>query len=264
MIPFLLFLSVDVANMDRDDRLLFECRAETRDLKPGDAIAKWLECDAKAEERGLDELRPVLQGYALEAQLERDYAKWKKNDPVAWSKVVLGTAANRPEVELPAEAVRDAWLTLIKDHHESVKLEKVSSVTVRWISQLQEEEQAELDEQVRRYLLDRGWRVPEPDSYEAGESAIIIMATPRIEHTAWEGDETLKITRISIQTEDLRYKRMDLKGRPIAVSAEHQDNNRDTARHVAFQEVGQDFADALMRDVVRHLYRGYEVPLPPK
>ncbi len=254
--------SVDIANMSREERLLFECRAVVRDLEPGEALATWLACDEKAQDRGLESIRPVIQGHALEAQLMRDYAEWRSEDPVGWAKVLLGTAAQRQEV-LPAESLRAAWLTLIKDHDESVKLQSVSSVTVRWQGVIDEDEQDELDEQVRRYLIDAGWKVPEPNSWDAGEAAIIIMARPTVEHTAWEGDETLKITRVGIATEELRYKALGTKGKPFGVEGEESDNNRDKARRSAFQQVGQAFADALLMDVVKQLFSSYEVPSPP-
>jgi len=255
--------SIDVQYMTREERLLFECRAEVRGLEPGEALGTWMACDEKAQQRGLESIRPMIRGYALEAQLMRDYADWKTEDPVAWAKVLLGTSAQREEI-LPIDSLRTAWLTLLKDHDESVKLETVSSVTVRWQATLDEKlEQDELDEQVRRYLIDAGWRVPEPDTWDAGESAIIVLARPTVEHTAWAGDETLKITRVGIATEELRYKALGTKGEPFGVKGEESDNNRDKARRSAFQKVGQAFADALLMDVVHQLYSNYEVPSPP-
>lgn len=259
------FYSVDVAKMERDDRLLFECQAEVRDLEPDEVISTWMKCDEKAVERGLDHIRPMIQGFALEAQLKRDYAEWQESDPVAWSKVLLGSMANRPDVVLPHEQVKSAWLTLLKDRTASDNLAKVGSVTVRWQDKVEGKgEHDELDEQVRRHLLDYGWSVPEPDSWDAGESSIIIMATPTVTHSEWEKNTELKITSASIVAEDVRYKGLEQKGKPISVSAEHQDNDRDKARRNAFDALGQSFAQVLLEDVVRQLFKGYEVPAPPE
>ena len=60
--------SVDVAKMERDDRLLFECQAEVRELDPDEVISTWMKCDEKAVERELEHIRPIIQGFALEAQ----------------------------------------------------------------------------------------------------------------------------------------------------------------------------------------------------
>ena len=48
------------------------------------------------------------------------------------------------------------------------------------------------------------------------------------------------------------------------MSAEHQDNDRDKARRNAFDALGQSFAQVLLEDVVRQLFKGYEVPTPPE
>ena len=45
--------------------------------------------------------------------------------------------ANRPDVVLPHEQVKGAWLTLMKDRTEADNLAKVSSVTVRWQSKVE-------------------------------------------------------------------------------------------------------------------------------
>jgi hypothetical protein len=265
VIPLLFsnLFSVDVGNLPREERLLFECKAEARDLTPAQTVESWAACDEKAVERGLDSVRPIIQGYALEAELLRDYAPWVEEDPVAWAKVVLGSAANR-DVRLPAERVRSAWLALLKDRDEADKLSHVSSVTVRWKASLEGKgEQDELDAQVRRHLLDLGWSVPEPDSWDAGESSIIIMAYPSVEHTVWDKNDQLKITRVSITAGDVRFKGLEAKGKPIDIKEEHQDNDRDRARRSAFEAAGQSFAQALLDDVVRRVFKGYEVPAPP-
>lgn len=269
MSPLLFSLALagtDMSRLSPEEVYVMTCRTEAESLA-GDwqrVIDSWLACDVEAGRRELDAARPLIRGEIAMAELERDYGYLRAEDALQYSHVLLAMAAQRRDIQMPFDAVQEAWLHVLSDTEARSNHADVSSVTVRMLptNDASAEQVETLAEVLQRHVGDLGFKMPASDAAESADSSILIFVEPHF-RIAQEGDSArarLHGTEVELKSQPVRYKARDTKGPPLRATERADYSDADESLRVATDHAARSFAEQLMVQVVREVYTDYELP----
>ncbi|MCB9793243.1 MAG: hypothetical protein H6741_10995 [Alphaproteobacteria bacterium] len=287
MIPLLLMLaqapppdSMDdgataLARLSNEEAHLAKCELQAGDEEQKNGwsavVGVWKRCQDSAQEQGLDSILSVIEGRILLAELNRDHGGLKRSDPLTYARILLISAANKPEALVPIEALQESWLLLVADTESRQNLADVRTVALRWTPDeaVAPDLRAQIEAHARRYIGDMGFKLAPGGSAEEGRADILILAsasTQSLEPRVAEGEGyqgVLYVEQISISTGPVKFKARDSRARPMEISASAMHANRDSARAEAAEAAGQALAHALLERVIRELFAGRPLPVTP-
>lgn len=233
---------------------------------PDAAVQVWHDCIQEADHRGYSELGPPLRGQLILAQTQRDYGRRESADPLLYSRIVLATAAQNPDARFPSELLDQHWHRLLVDNDARQNLASVRTVTLRWLnkSELPPALYDQLEQNVRRYVGDRGFKVNSPDTAQAGEAAIIVMLEGSIQNgePIVDGPLTFHVVEAAIESMPVKFKQRNTRGAPVKAFHQAQAIRVEEAHAEVLEQVSLGFAQQLQYRVITEVFRSFEIPPP--
>ncbi len=261
-------MRTDMARLDPAEVYVMTCRtaADEADSDWDRVIDVWWTCDAEARRRELTEALPQIRGEIALAEVERDFGHLRAEAPLDFARIVLAVSAQRREVQLPFSAVLAAWHRVVSDNEARLNLDDVRTVTVRMLPNDSgtAEQREKLAGLLRREVGDLGFKISPEDQAEAADAAIMVFLEPTFREVQ-EGDASrghLSGWEVEIKTQPIRYKVRDVKGAPLRVRERADYREAEDAVSVAMEASAAAFAEALLLQVVREVYKDYALPEP--
>ena len=243
-------------------------RAEIAARDGADAIINvWEDCVEEARAQGASDLATRMAGELMVARLDRDYARLKSEQPAAFSRILLASAAQNPLVSVSPTVLNDHLHVLQGDADARNSLESVSSAGVRWLpdGNLSDNHMAFFDDTLRRRVADLGLRVPPGDSQHASDARIMILVrgvTTALPRAVDDERGRLHAASASIESQSIRFKARGSRATSIQVETQATDTSLEGAHQQAMESTAQAFADELLIRLVQEVFGDYRVPAP--
>ena len=191
----------------------------------------------------------------------------KKENPVAFSKIIVASAAQSSNTRMPVEVLREHWQLLMEDTETRGNMADIRTVAVRFLpeSSVSEDAMTQLDDHVRRRLADLGIKAPPPDSQDASEAQIVIQVSPLFETLEpTVNDERGRLHKVGFQLKanSIRFKARNTRSGGFRVGHAHEDAHESVAVDEAVEGVSIKFANAFLTILVRETFSGYPIPEP--
>jgi hypothetical protein len=232
----------------------------------GAAVQVWHDCIQEAEHRGYAALGPVLRGRLILAQTTRDYGRLEPSNPLLYAQVLLATVAQNTDASFPDELIDAHWHRLLADGDTRQNLASVRTVTLRWLNknELAPETYELLEQHVRRFVGDRGFKVSLPDTAKAGEASIIVMLEGQIRtgDPIIEGPLTFQVIEGSLESMPVKFKKRNARGAPVKVYHQAQAIHQEVAHAEVLETVSKSFSHQFQYRVVTEVFRNFQIPPP--
>jgi len=245
-----------------------EAAAELEWEKPAPeaAVQVWHDCIQEADHRGYDDLGPYLRGRLILSQARRDYGRREASDPLLYSRIVLATAAQNPDALFSDELINKHWHRLLADKETRQNMTSVRTVTLRWLnkSELDPDVYSMLEQNVRRFVGDMGFKVSLPQTAQAGDAAIIVMLEGGIARgePVIEGPLTFHVVEATLESMPVKFKQRNTRGAPVKASHAAQAIRPEEAHAEVLETVSRKFAHQFQHRVVTEVFRNFEIPPP--
>jgi len=274
MIALLLSLTVqatEIKELSSGYRLIVECEHQTAHAVAKEEWAEvarvWKKCLEEASGQGMDEVVPRLAGRHALAVIQRDYGTWKESRPVAYSEVVLATAAQGKNLYIPHEVLNANWHVIMANPQARSRLEGLHSIGIRWMpaSGMDPDLEANFKEKTRRYVADLGLKVPPGDSAEVGKSDIMIMiqlGTKELTPEVSDDRGTIHVYEASLRSQAVRYKAREKRAPPVEGTSKSTGTRPNEVLLKAIDDAALEFAGDLLLQLVRVAYNSYTIPAP--
>ena len=233
---------------------------------PEAAVQVWHDCIQEAEHRGYKGLSPHLRGQLILAQTQRDYGRRESADPLLYSRIILATVAQNPDARFPDELVDTHWHRLLVDNETRQNMTSVRTVTLRWLNRgdLDPVIYDQLEQNLRRFVGDMGFKVSLPKTAQAGDASIIVMLEGEIAKgdPIIEGPLTFHGVEATLESMPVKFKQRNTRGAPIKTTYSAQAIRPEDAHTEAMTAATQAFARQFQHRVVTEVFRSYPIPPP--